>query len=684
MALDFSAFWLYRTSGGEGRETQSEFQERYSLGVGPQLDWRPTHAITATAAVGYNRTQRDTGSGTKSTDEITPSASLILSNDIFSLGLAGSASQTSGSDQEKNTTNSWDATLASRWNIPFWPNLQLNYGQRDDGGGSDDLFSRSDRIQTSSSASVNWDLLLARLNYRYSVTLDEDRDLGLEVESKSHFAKIETDGRLFNNRVSYNLAQQVQDTSSTISGSLDEEGFLTFPLGGIFAVKRGTLSDDPVGDLFYQSPSEAPEALPVEIDPIFAAQNSLQVSFAVSDDFDRRVNRLRLTFDAVGLDGVEGVLWDLYRRDFSGWVAVAVNLSGQRDGNNNLDISIPETGGAADEEILLIARDAPTFPVTLTVVEAFGREQVEEGSSLDSSSRSYLTTAGLRIALTQSLSLSTNVTYELFERGETENSRRTLSGRLRWSPFTWLSPSLSYSESREDREGQDEQLNRTYGLTVATVPLPTMNVTFGVSQNERFDGDLKTNESLRYTISSAAQIYPDLNASLFLTWQDAEVVSNRAELDAEETDRAEYDESATFSSRLNLNARLTRALIADLTTNYRESEREDDTRQTADSTLTLQYRPSALLLVRGFYTTYLLDSLQDDSMGAGLTLALLRTSKTRVNLDYNMAYSDQLSQRVGVNGSWNLSRALSLQTRTNYTFAETDFYSAQVSLNLRL
>ena len=73
-ALNFNAFWLYRTSGGEGRDRISETQQRYNLGVGPQLDWQPTHAIRATANISYSQTQFEDGDGKDTIETMSPSA----------------------------------------------------------------------------------------------------------------------------------------------------------------------------------------------------------------------------------------------------------------------------------------------------------------------------------------------------------------------------------------------------------------------------------------------------------------------------------------------------------------------------------------------------------------------------------------------------------------------------------
>lgn len=678
IALDFNAYWLYRASGGENVESRDEFQQRYSLGVGPEATYRPTHAITLSAALGYNRYDRDTGQGMTTGEEITPSARLNLTNDIFAAGLAGTASRFEGNSGEAFTSNSWDATLASRWDIPLWPQLSLNYGQRRDSEDSSDFFSDSGRDQTYRSLTVNWDLLLARLLYRFSNTVDEDLDTGSSSESDDHFVRLETDGRFFGNRLSYNLSQQYQQTDSTTAiGALDEEGFFELELDGDRRGKVDALTGPDPDEIDYEDPTQVIGIAPLPVGP----QQRLHLSFSEGFGQPQQIDVLRLTFAQFG-DQAASLSWALYRRDSldGSWILVRDNIPGVFDA---LDEFVEVPVGLTANEILVVAENASGITLSLTSLRAFS--QVTEGGG--SRFQSYLTNAGLQARLTQTLSASANMTLEhqKIDGGDStqENTRRTLSGRLRWSPKPWITPSLGYSESREERTLNPDLLNRTYSLTVATTPLPTTNVTLGITQTERFTGDQKTDETLRYSLTTAATIYPDLNASLFLTWLDGKRYPLR-EPDADPGIDPEVDETTTFTSRLNLNARLTRQLIADLIANYRTSERTTGDSETADATLNLQYRPSTLLLVRGFYTAYLLDSTQEDVLGGGFDLALLRTRKTRLTLTYSVVQADETSQNFGLNGSWDISQNLSLQTQGNYIMSEADFYSIQASLNLRL
>ncbi len=668
-ALDFNGYWLYRSSGGEERDSSDEFQERYTLGVGPQLSWQPTHALSATATVGYTRIQRDSGDGMVKVDEITPSVNFGIINDLFSAQLAGSASQYSGSDIDTSVSHSWDATLSSRWQRDWWPNLRFNYGERDSGERSTDLFERTEQIQQYANADLDWDLRLLQLDYRYNTSWDEDVSEGTDSERRNHFVRAATGGRFWDNRVSYTFSHQFEDDRTQVKGRPGDGGVFDFIVPATVTTKVISIVEDPT-DPFYDDPADG-FFPPLEVLP------SEYLQIQVNADAGRQVDHLRLLFDDMTTAAL--LEWDIYRRDFiSGdWSRVATALQGVM-----MDDYLELAPGTAGESFLLIAQNNPLVPVRLTRVGAYTRSSPDEGDSLTITDQRHLTNAGLQVRLTNSLQLAINTTLERLRRDNgSDDDRSTISTRLRWTPRPWITPSIGYSESRSDTEDQDgeevDQLSRSYSLNLATVPLPTMNLGFGITRNDLYRNNDKISEGWIYSISTTARLYPDLNTALFLSWRD-----NRNLTRTDEGGSRTSDQS--FSGRFNLNARLDRNLNADLTTSYRSSDRDSESTEVADATLSLQYRPSSLLALRAFYTAYLLDSDQVDVVGGSLNLALLRTDKARLNFSYDITDAETLTNRFSLNGSWDISRALALQSRGGYTLAETDFYDVQVSLNLRL
>jgi len=667
-ALHFGAYWLYRQTGGESLETRKEFQQRYSLGVGPSLTYQPTRAITATAAVGYSRSQADQGKGMATSEELTPTARLSLVNDIFLTQLSGSTT-TRKTKTRENTSQSWDASLGSRWDIPLWPSVHFNYGER-----TDDI--DSSLKNSYSSLVANWDLVLAKLSYQHSVSTDEDQQNHFISESDSHFARLVSSGGFFNRRIAFNLAQQYQ-----ISSRDDSQGATVILSGEAWGKidpleptdLTGTYSA-PIDDTGNSTNLNGGGTLDVAFD------ERVHISFRQSDIAAPSLNTLRIYTENQLATTLE---WDLYiRDDAANWqqVVTGIPLQGEfiDDGKGQrIEITLPDTLSA--DEILLVAHNQ-AGPLTFSKVEAVSFL----ASDFSSDSTDYLTNFSLQVRLTRTLTASANLTLEHQESetdmGNFERDHRILSGRLSWVPAPYLVPSLGYSENLEQQTGKADQLNKYYSLTVATIPLPSMHVVFAVTRNERFDGALQTEATDRYSLSTKAQIYPDLSSDLSFS-----------QANTEQTARSGSTANiSTFSSRLNLNALLLKGLTADFTTSYLNREQDGDGEtenqkiKNADMTFGLLYRPSDLLALHGSYTKYLLDSKSQDTYTINLNLGLMRTDKTRLTLLATHRHADTTSDSFTLNGSWDISQKLSMVTRASYTIGNSDVYNFMANLTLAL
>jgi hypothetical protein len=242
----------------------------------------------------------------------------------------------------------------------------------------------------------------------------------------------------------------------------------------------------------------------------------------------------------------------------------------------------------------------------------------------------------------------------------------------------------------ETTQEEEKQLSRTYSLTLFTAPLKAMNVVFGATRTERYVDVLKIASIDRLSISSKAQIYPDLSADLSFSKGYSE------SLNLDENNHPVSKTTATsFSSRLNLNARLTRALIADFTTSYSENDTvtessdslintEPTSSESGRAILSLQYRPSDLLALRGSYTTYFIGIDRIDEKDIGMTLALLRTEKARLTLTASHNQAATTSDNFLLMGSWDINKRLSLLTQSSLSLGDLYRYSILTTLTLRL
>ena len=114
---------------------------------------------------------------------------------------------------------------------------------------------------------------------------------------------------------------------------------------------------------------------------------------------------------------------------------------------------------------------------------------------------------------------------------------------MSWSPVPYVTPSIGYSENREESTGQDDKLNRLYSVTVSTRPLPSVNFSLGYTHNDRYEDKDKTYQADTYSLFAKASIYPDLSVSLNNSYSVTDTLDRAS---AEEFFRQQQD--AYFSS----------------------------------------------------------------------------------------------------------------------------------------
>ncbi|MBE0598469.1 MAG: hypothetical protein IH614_14475, partial [Desulfuromonadales bacterium] len=640
---------------------------------------QPTHAITGGFNLGYTRNQQDTGNGMSTVEEIVPSANLNLVNDIFRAGLSGTFSESRRSRGEDQNAYSWQATLGNSWQRAFWPNLSLNYGESADKTKNQDAEGAIDNHSSQYGLGFDWDLLLARFFYAFSHYESEEMSLDSRSAQDSHLVRVESGGSFWQNRINVQVSHQSQFSDSEFSALIPEGETFARELEDGVILSRVV---DPVVSPDLELVELAPTPFLQDDDREGAAGAVLSLlplergHFGVRFDSRQQVDLLYIyldPFSPLTPGQIDVLRWDIYTRDPLNdlWELRAENIPVVFNrARNRLELAIARQ----EREFQVVVTNLAGVTVAVTEIEAISL--LTEG--VGSRQTSHLSTASLRVRLTETVTAASNLTLEKTEaeagESESDTTRQTVTGTLRWAPSPYVAPSIGYSESRQETTGELDALLRSYSLIVATFPLPTLNVTLGATRSDRYAGSQKTTTTDSYSLNSTALIYPDLSAAFNATYT---------------TNTREQDEAAplvvdTFSSRLNLNARINPKLTADLTTNYFQSESSTNTSSSADSVLSLAYRPSDLLSMRLTGSRRWSGTDIPDTLAFNLNLALLRTYKTRATFRYSHARGDGTSNNFGLDGSWDISRSLALQARGNYSLAETDTWNVQASLAFRL
>jgi hypothetical protein len=673
----------YRQTGGDERETVSDFFQSYRLGLGEGLNYSPSHAISAQGSISYSNSQSGDERNLSGRDNLTPAGQLSLVNDIFIAQLSGSTTYTKNSSGTYSDHSSWEYSLLSAWDIPFWPKLGFNYSEQNESGTFDEFTFFNDPTLTSKSRNFtySWDLALAKFDYAYSDNTTEDIDTATISESDSHFARLETGGKFWENRLGFNLSQQFTKSSANVEFSGDGE--FDFPLEGAVTLSAVTdpnvLPDPPptwlVDDVGLQNNSGLGNGFFADIPVPLEGDSGDRVHLAINFDRTQQIDFLRISLETATSDQAAAALqWDLYIPDPSGtlWELVAINIPAAYDPiEKRIELQI----NLFESSVMVVAVNTSTELLGFTELEAFSSFESDRNKS-DSTSYRTNFNSSYRIHRTLNANFNLKLDHDEFDSGGNDitNDRLTYGGSLRWVPVPSFRPSVSYSESQVNDEDQPEEISRTYSLGVSTLPLPAMNVSFTATRNERYSGGLKYLITDRYSLVTRGQIYPDLTASWLISHTNTEAATE---------DDGRVLSNKTYSTRLDLAAQLTRNLAADLVPSWRLTE-DDDRTQSGDVRFGLRYRPSDLLSMRGDYTTFFGDLKREDSYNLSMNLRLVQTDKTRLLFTATRNKANQTTDNFGLDGNWNISRNLFMRSRLNYRMGETNAYSFQVNLTLSL
>ena len=401
------------------------------------------------------------------------------------------------------------------------------------------------------------------------------------------------------------------------------------------------------------------------------------------------INRLYLYLESsVDPAVVAGLTWQVYTKlpTDTSWTLESVDVPFIY--NNSLarfELIFATIDGP--EFLLVVNNPANGVELVFTELEAFRLASTGDSTGPPTfKSTFYQTNIGAYFRPFQFLSTSFSFNYDHSDdknNGDkiSEVDRINWGGRMSTTLLPYITPSISYSESRFERTGRPDDLTRVYSASVSTRPLPTLNFSLGYTRNDRYADNDKTNTSDTYSLFAKAAIYPDLSVSL----NNSYTISDDLQADPE-SDEDVFIENKTFNSRLDITARLHRYVTAYASANYNKRDNEQtDKEETLRSSFSLNYRPSSLLSLTTTYNAFFLDNDRSDTLTANIELSLLNTSKARLSVNASHTQGDETFNDFRVIGNWDISEYFSFTSSGNYSMAPArDTYSFYLSLALRL
>lgn len=670
--LGFSSNWNYRETGGVNTGS-SQLNQSYNLTYSKDL----SSALSLSSSVRYSENKPSEGAGSRT---LSPNLSLDLRNDLFSLNLNAAETKSEQDGAATRTSDSWGVNLRSQ--IDQWPSMRFYYNQSL--ASDDNRPKQTDSNSQTAGASVEYSF--RQFEFLYDVRHSQSADDIQLSESKTfdQTAQVSYAQSFLQGRVSLSASQQLQLTENNTDTLVGVGNTFDAPL----AINGRFYYEDNDLDTIFLPVAESFQGK----DVLASTEDKnliLDISGPVNDlsPIEGVFNRVKVwLYREVGTDRLPLLFvdplddagdWLVYYRDAvdTEWTEIALpagSLTVTEDrlnGNLRTVIIIDLPGDFSADFVKVVATD--TFPLREAFVDDF------------MAYRSFVATTDI-VSLTRdttSLQSQFNSTIRLTDKWSVSYNFRRVETRLDSGDSVQFNQSLTSSyllndkvsfslgvaENSDESDNSADQKNRSYSMSMAVQPLPTMNFSVAYTRSESRSDD--GNETLNSTLSSSlnAAIYPDLSARLSTSWTQSENLEDGAE-------------SSSYGLNLNTTAYLSPK--ADMTTSFSYSESDSSSGETSSSTnygLNLGYRPSDMLLVNCGYSS----EIENGNSSLTANSSWLWSRKLQSQLGLSFGFGDETSQQYNALLSWLINRSLSFQSSGNFLVAdEGNSWNINSSLNL--
>ncbi len=615
----------------------SQFSQRYGVDFNKQVD--VTELMRMNVGMRYNQDiQPD-----NTREDLNPSLSYDITNEIFDFNIAGNANQQRNSSSSGTNNRNWTANLNSAWLASgIRPVVSVNFNQSWQNDDLDPHISDSD--STNSGCSLAWgnseDPM--RVFYSYNWQKNANHTAGSNSRSDSHFVKAEGGRSFWDNRGNLTISQQytytknknysqvdagtgialVQIPMSAYSGEID-------PAANVSLTSNTALTNNNKTDtaVTVNNPGD-PNQLAIGMKPnsqtvsILYLYTDVSLSTAVSNQFT----------------------WDLYySNDNTHWTLAKTGLSSVYSIANHrfvIDIS-----GYQRNFLRVVAVDDPTTAVNFSEIEVYKQvSSTDNIAEVVSDHTNWTTEANLSLQLKQNLILTSNLSYikDISSSGSGQQKSNIGVG-VSWDPDYYLSVQLNGSLNNNASDNADTSQTRTYSLLLSSPILPTVDTSFGTTISQYMEGgDIITN-SYNYNLQMIAAIYHDL---------DARVNASYAQVD----NKRDSTSSNTKTTGLVLTARLFPGLTADFSGTYSKTSGQSDSIVTITSA---HWRLSEELSVNSSYSQAWASS---NSSSALLSLSWAMTNNMQVSLSHKYTINPGGSHLTSLDWRWAINRYMSLST----------------------
>lgn len=627
MAL--SADWTYQGSS----ERAGYLSEFYTA------DYSARHDVTELMSMDTTLRCTSRNETDSSRQNVTPSLSYQINNDLFFFNLSGTA------DEEFNDSEQGDRSsryLAANWNSAWgrqvwWlPRINLDFNRN---WQEDSLTpSRLDSESTNHGANLDWDLSLARLFYRYNTYESINSIFGNEAKIRDQLTRIETDASFWQGKGVVTLSQQFASVNTDTLARV-EGGYALLPI--TVAAYHGEAIPNPV-TLVVNGPLTDGNRDGVAVtvnNPVHPMNIGIRTNF-------QQVDRVYLYTDTALSQAIAAQFrWEFYTSNNNlDWTTVPGSLTiSYNTLEKRFEFVVPSS---AKEFVKLVAVNDPAITaVNFTEIEALQAITADSSTIALSDTRdTYQTNATMSLQLRSDLHLTSNATYLKNESSTGYNLISTgVSSGLSWNPNPDWAVRVNSNQNQRERTGVIDDETRSYGISVDFPTIPSVDSMVGVTLSEYYEGAIKTSINHNYTLQFLAELYRDLNG--------------RLNFDFIQSDNLLYgNESETLSTTMGFTARLVPGLVADWSTTLSDTSGQGST-ISSDAIMTWRFTDSLSLRgnINGSW-----GETDATTASAGFDVGL--TDTMQLSLTQRREFAPESSNISALDWRWSITQYMSMMT----------------------
>jgi hypothetical protein len=659
-SFNLNGQWQYNDSNSGEGDLRQNYNAAYSG------DAELTDLIGISGNLRYSKNIAEDSSR----DYLSPGFTLDNKNDIYNFSIFGNyafqKSSNDDSDDEQSETWNWTSTLSSSWQNPLYPKVTVSYGQRGSSRNSD-----KGATEDSASGRTAWNYL-EWLNIFYSIDWFRKSAPGIDAvvqDDVTQRAGLEAGQFFFDSRLRLNLNLNYRNTKNTLSGQPGEGGFILLPLlvtDALYEETNEPLTGDLTNDASFLLTDEIPP-LTLVINPL---NDPMNIGFRV--DF-QRVDLIYLT----ALNDIDefaaSFSWDLYSSNNGfDWTLEQASLPFDYDvSEQRFEFEVDSLASQQIRWLKLVADTSSLSPLQNTEIvalEVFRKIFNETGGPTiteEISRDNYQAVFDLSYQLKENMRFNYGFSYNEQESSLDQGNRTLISlAGLSWTPGRYFSGRINASDTRETIQGGLDTNNRTYGLSLGSAPLDTLDFSLGAAVTERYVESALLQHFAAYSFVTTARLYTDLNGSLDFGYTQGLLTS--------------ADDS--FSETLRLTARLQPTLVLYLDQRFsRDIEANRDSHKTNAN---LNWGISDILnLNNNLSFSWGDDAETKIANNLGLTIAA--NKKNRLNFNYGFVDAGAVNHIYSASWNWLINPLAKFLLSANYLISEIgeDAWGVQARLS---